>query len=69
MAHENANDSTTTPMHAPKDPIGAHSSPVDILVMAGSSLVLDEESLVVADRGALQADACAEVGGASLAIT
>jgi hypothetical protein len=69
MAHENANDSTTTPMRAPKYPLSAHSSPVDIVVTTVSSLVLDDESLVIADRGALQTDASAEVGEASLAIT
>jgi hypothetical protein len=42
---------------------------VDIVVMTDSSLVQGDESLVIADRGALQADACADVGEASLAIT
>ena len=69
MGHDNANDSTTTPMRTPKCPLGAHSSPVDVVVMIGWSLVLDDEALVLAGRGALQADACAEVGGASLAVT
>ena len=69
MAHENANDWTTTPMRAPKYPLSAHSSPVDIVVMTDSSPVLEDESLVLADRGALQADACAEVGEASLTVT
>jgi hypothetical protein len=69
MAHEDANDSTTTPMRAPKHPLGAHSSPVEIAVTTGSSLVQGDESLVIADPGALQTDACAEVGGASLAVT
>jgi hypothetical protein len=57
MGHENANDSTTTPMRAPKYPLGAPSSPVDVVVMTGSSLVLDDESLVIAGRGALQTNA------------
>jgi hypothetical protein len=56
-------------MRAPKYPLCAPSSPVDVVVMTDSSLVQGDESLVIADRGALQTDACAEVGGASLAVT
>ena len=42
---------------------------MDIVVMTDSSPVLDDESLVLADPAALQTDACAEVGEASLAVT